>query len=131
MKRLIMMAIIVIFGLSMMAQETNDSAAGTATKTATVGGNWTATYYGNTYKTARRNANGEPFNKNAMTCAAPTKFAFGTRLKVTNIANGKSVVVKVCDRCVGSSIIDLTYGAFGKIASYRDGRVRVKVEVLK
>ena len=125
MRKFILIATLFVSCLSMLAQDSND------TVTSMVSGNWTATYYGNSYKGNRRNANGEPFNKNAMTCAAPKKIPFGTRLKVTNLANGKSVVVKVCDRCVGSSIIDLTHGAFGKIASYRDGRVRVKVEVVK
>ena len=131
MKRFILMTIIALSCLSIMAQETKDSTAEMAAKTTVVSGNWSATYYGNTYKSARRNANGEPFNMNAMTCAAPKKFPFGTRLKVTNTANGKSVIVRVCDRCVGQSIIDLTYGAFGKIASHRSGRVNVKVEIVK
>ena len=95
-------------------------------------GHWTATYYGNTYKTARRTANGERFNINAMTCAAPPKYKFGTMLRVTNLANKKSVVVRVTDRGhLGHYTIDLTYGAFGKIAKHRDGRVKIKVEVLK
>lgn len=95
-------------------------------------GHWTATYYGNTYKTARRTANGERFNMNAMTCAAPSKYKFGTMLRVTNLANKKSVVVRVTDRGhLGNHTIDLTYGAFGKIAKHRDGRVKIKVEVLK
>jgi rare lipoprotein A (peptidoglycan hydrolase) len=95
-------------------------------------GHWTATYYGNTYKTARRTANGERFNMNAMTCAAPPKHKFGTMLRVTNLANNKSVVVRVTDRGhLGHYTIDLTHGAFGKIAKHRDGRVKIKVEVLK
>ena len=93
-------------------------------------GNWTATYYGNQYRTIRRTANGDVFNMNAMTCAAPKKYKFGTRLKVTNIVNGKSVVVRVNDRGgFGSNVIDLTHGAFGKIANHSSGRIRVNVEV--
>lgn len=93
-----------------------------------------ATYYGNTYKGVRHTANGDVFDMNAMTCAAPKKYAFGTRLKVTNKSNGKSVIVKVTDRGAKDlygRIIDLTYKAFGKIASHRDGRIKILVEVMK
>ena len=66
----------------------------------------------------------------AMTCAAPPKYKFGTMLRVTNLANKKSVVVKVTDRGYLVNTIDLTYGAFAKIAKHRDGRVKIKVEVV-
>lgn len=89
-----------------------------------------ATYYGNTYKTPRKTANGDSFNMYAMTCAAPKRYKFGTMLKVTNLSNNKSVVVRVNDRgAFGNHTIDLTYGAFGKIASHRTGRIKIKVEV--
>jgi rare lipoprotein A len=95
-------------------------------------GQWTATYYGNTYKTARRTANGDAFNMHAMTCAAPKKYAFGTKLKVTNKENGKSVIVKVTDRGgFDNRTVDLTYGAFGRIASHCAGRIKVDVEVVR
>ena len=91
-------------------------------------GKWTATYYGNTYKGVRHTANGEMFNMNAMTCAAPKKYKFGTYLRVENKANGKSVVVRVTDRGgFGNRCIDLTYGAFGKISAHRTGRIKVNV----
>lgn len=95
-------------------------------------GHWTATYYGNHYKKQRKTASGEIFNVNAMTCAAPKVFKFGTRLKITNLSNNKSVIVRVNDRGgFGNRTLDLTYHAFKKIASHRDGRVKVKVQVLK
>ena len=91
-------------------------------------GQWTATYYGNTYKGVRHTANGEKFNMRNMTCAAPKKYKFGTYLRVENKANGKSVVVRVTDRGgFGNRCIDLTYGAFGKIAAHRTGRIKVNV----
>jgi rare lipoprotein A len=94
-------------------------------------GKWTATYYGDRYKTVRKTASGETFNMHAMTCAAPKKYKFDTRLRVTNLANNKSVIVRVTDRgAFGHSTIDLTYAAFGKIAKHRDGRVNIKLEVL-
>ena len=99
-----------------------------------VPGNWTATYYGNTYKTVRHTANGDVFNKNAMTCATPKRFKFGTKLRITNVKNGKSIIVTVTDRGANDlhgNTIDLTHGAFAKIATHKEGRVKVKVEVVK
>lgn len=97
-----------------------------------VTGNWTATYYGNQYKTKRKTANGETFNMHAMTCAAPKKFKFGTKLKITNIKNNKSVIVKVNDRgAFHNHNIDLTYGAFQKIAKHKEGRIKIKVKIIK
>lgn len=95
-------------------------------------GNWTATYYGNKYKTKRLTANGDVFNVYAMTCAAPKKFKFGTRLKITNLENNKSVIVTVNDRGgFGHNVIDLTYHAFKKIEDHKKGRVKIRVQVLK
>lgn len=94
-------------------------------------GRYTATYYGNHYKTVRHTANGDVFNKNAMTCAAPKHYKFGTMLKVTNVNNGKSVTVRVNDRGgFGNNTIDLTHGAFGQIANHSSGRIKVNVEVV-
>ena len=98
----------------------------------TIKGNWTATYYGNTFKTQRKTANGEFFNVHAMTCAAPKKFKFGTKLKITNLENNKSVIVRVNDRGgFGHNVIDLTYKAFRKIANHKDGRIKIKVQQIK
>ena len=94
-------------------------------------GHWTATFYGNKYKKPRKTASGETFNMHAMTCAAPKKYKFGTMLRITNLANKKSVIVRVNDRGgFGHRTIDLTYSAFGKIAKHREGRVKIKVEVV-
>lgn len=94
--------------------------------------NYTATHYGSQYMTVRYTANGERFDKNAMTCAAPSHFKFGTILRVTNKANGKSVDVRVNDRgAFGNRNIDLTYGAFAKIAEHRTGRIQVSVTKIK
>ena len=95
-------------------------------------GNWIATYYGNQYKTRKLTANGNVFNKYAMTCAAPKRFKFGTKLKVTNLENNKLVIVKVNDRGgFGSNVIDLTYGAFKKIEDHKKGRIKVKIQIIK
>ena len=95
-------------------------------------GKWKATYYGNHYKTRRLTANGDVFNVHAMTCAAPKKFKFGTKLKITNLENKKSVIVKVNDRGgFGHNVIDLTYHAFKKIAEHSKGKIKVKVQVVE
>lgn len=92
---------------------------------------WTATYYGDKYKTRRHTANGDWFHKDSLTCASMTH-KFGTRLKVTNPQNGKSVVVKVNDRGqFAHNNIDLSWGAFGLIAEHKLGRIKVIVETIK
>jgi len=87
---------------------------------------YSATHYGHTYK-----ANGEIFNKDSMTCAAPRHIKFGTLLEVTNLSNGKSVVVRVNDRgSFGNKTIDLTHGAFKKISNHKSGKIKVKVKAI-
>jgi len=57
---------------------------------------------------------------------------FGAMVRVTNLANGKSVVVKVNDRGAfkRGRIIDLSKSAFSAISNIRDGIIKVKIEVL-
>ena len=71
-------------------------------------------------------ANGERFNAYGHSTAHRT-LPFGTRLRVTNQANGKSVIVYVNDRgpYVSGRSLDLSYGAFSQIASASQGVVRV------
>ena len=91
----------------------------------------TVTYYGDKFH-GRKTANGERFNQNAMTCASNTH-KFGTHLKVTNTANGKSVVCRVNDRGGFSKYgvtLDLSKGAFAQIASLSQGRARVTIETV-
>jgi peptidoglycan lytic transglycosylase len=70
-----------------------------------------ATWYGPGFH-GKRTASGEVFDQDAMTCAHKT-FPFGTRLRVTNPENGKSVVVVVNDRgpFVAGRDLDLSRGA--------------------
>ena len=87
-----------------------------------------ATWYGNQFH-GRLTASGERFNQHAMTCAS-NKHKFGTSLKVTNTANGKSVVCRVNDRGkLGKGVVvDLSKGAFAKIAPLSQGKVKVTVK---
>ncbi len=77
-------------------------------------------------------ASGERFSSSAMTAAHKT-YAFGTRLKVTNPANGRSVVVRINDRgpYVSGRCLDLTTGAFSRIASTGAGVVTVNYQVVR
>lgn len=87
-----------------------------------------ASYYG--YELAgNRTANGERFNPRAMTAAHRT-LPMGTKLRVTNSANGRSVIVRINDRgpFVGRRIIDMSLGAAQEIQMIRSGKAMVTLE---
>ena len=90
-----------------------------------------ASYYAMKYQ-FRKTASGERFNQYADTAAHRT-LPFGTRVKVTNIKNGKSVVVKVNDRgpFIKGRIIDLSRSSFKKIGDIDAGVISVKIRVVK
>ncbi len=77
-------------------------------------------------------ANGERFNQNALT-AAHKHLPFGTRLRVTNMDTGRSVIVRVNDRgpYAGDRILDLSAGAAEKIGLDVSGVAPIKAEVLE
>lgn len=88
----------------------------------------TATWYGGSFH-GKKTASGERFNQNALTCAS-NQYKFGTRLKVTNKANGKSVICRVNDRGGFGKYgvtLDLSKGAFRQIAPLSDGKVKVTI----
>ena len=90
-----------------------------------------ASYYGGQHH-GRKTASGEIFNMNNLTCASNVH-KLGTKLKVTNLENDKSVIVKVNDRGGFTKlgrVLDLSKGAFAKIADVRKGIIRVLVEVV-
>lgn len=71
-------------------------------------------------------ANGAPMDPAAM-ITAHRFLPFGTRLRVVNQNNGRSVVVRVTDRgpFAGGRVLDLSHGAFARIASPGQGVARV------
>jgi rare lipoprotein A len=83
------------------------------------------------YKSGRLTANGERFNPHGLT-AAHRKLRFGTKVKVTNLRNGKSVVVRINDRgpFIRGRIIDLSLGAARVIGLNKSGVARVSYTVL-
>lgn len=74
-----------------------------------------ASWYGKDFH-GRKTANGERYNMYAMT-AAHKLLPLGTKVRVTHLGNGRSIVVRVNDRgpFVGNRIIDLSYGGAQKI----------------
>ena len=87
-------------------------------------------HYGRKFN-GRKTASGERFNSGAMTMAHKT-LPFGTLVKVTNLANKRSVVVRVNDRgpSTPDRVGDLTTGAASKIRMLRSGVVDAKLEVV-
>ena len=77
-------------------------------------------------------AHGARHNRNEMV-AAHKSLPFGTKVKVTNLSNGKEVVVRINDRgpFIKGRVIDLSYGAFSKIENPGKGITKVKLEILK
>jgi rare lipoprotein A len=93
---------------------TQPSGSGTVTSSGTCGVSY--------YSDGQRTANGEYFDPNAFT-AAHRSLPFNTRVRVTNPANGKSVVVRINDRgpYVSGRCLDLSRAAFAAIASLGAG----------
>lgn len=86
-----------------------------------------ASYYSKR-ATGSRTASGERLHHDSMTCAHRT-YPFGTQLKVTNLRNGKSVIVRVTDRGPfgRGRIIDLSYGAAKALGMLSQGVAMVEV----
>ena len=89
-----------------------------------------ATWYGTVFN-GRKTANGETFDMYAMTACHPT-LPFGSLVKVVNLKNKRSVVVRITDRGYLSKgrIIDLSYGAAEKLAMTEAGLAPVVLEVI-
>jgi len=83
------------------------------------------------YATGSRTANGEAFNPDGLTAASKT-LPFNTQVKVTNPANGNSVIVRINDRgpYVTGRCLDLARGAFSQIASLGTGAITATWEVV-
>ena len=88
-----------------------------------------ASYYADSLH-GNSTASGEPYDRNEMTAAHRT-LAFGTKVRVTNLENGKSVVVRINDRGphAESRIIDLSGAAAEKLGMVDAGEATVRIEV--
>ena len=91
----------------------------------------TASYYADKFA-GRKTANGEKYRKGKKTAAHQT-LPFGTRVKVTNLANGRSVKVRINDRgpFAKGRLIDLSKSAARKVGMLRSGTAKVKLEYKK
>ena len=80
------------------------------------------------YKYGRRTANGERFNPKGLTAAHRT-LRFGTRVRVTHLKTGKSVIVRINDRgpFTGGRIIDLSSGAAAAVGLKGTAKVNLTV----
>ncbi len=100
-----------------------------------------ASWYGNetlNQKDGHMTANGEAFNPNALS-AAHKHLPLPTNVKVTNLQNGRSVIVRVNDRgpfpsdhnyASGRRIIDVSYAAAKQLGFHGQGTARVRVETI-
>ncbi|MGH9314055.1 MAG: septal ring lytic transglycosylase RlpA family protein [Vicinamibacterales bacterium] len=90
-----------------------------------------ASYYGPGFH-GRRTASGEIFNMHELVAAHRT-LPLGTVARVTNLANGLSVVVRITDRgpYIKGRILDMSNGAAKALEFVRDGTARVRIEILK
>jgi rare lipoprotein A len=84
------------------------------------------------YTEGTRTASGEKFDTHELTAAHPT-LPFGTRLRVTNVATGRSVTVRVNDRgpYVPGRVVDVSYSAAQSLGMVGAGVANVKLDVVQ
>jgi rare lipoprotein A len=91
----------------------------------------TASWYGAAFH-GRRTASGERFDRHALT-AASRSLPFGSRVRVTNLTNGRMVIVRVNDRgpVARGRVLDVSYGAARELGMIERGSARVRIEPLE
>jgi rare lipoprotein A len=91
----------------------------------------TATVYSKHFE-GKKTASGEVYDKKALAAAHP-KYAYGTKLRVTNLENGKSAVVTVNDRMkrTAQGVIEVTPRVATSLGFAKAGTARVRVDVVK
>jgi rare lipoprotein A len=84
------------------------------------------------YTEGTHTASGEKFDTHELTAAHPT-LPFGTKLRVTNVATGRSVTVRVNDRgpYVAGRVVDVTYSAADALGMVGPGIAKVKLDVVQ
>jgi rare lipoprotein A len=103
----------------------------TETRTASSGSH-ASTGMASFYSEGTRTASGEKFNALELTAAHPT-LPFGTKLRVTNAATGRSVTVRVNDRgpYVAGRVVDVSYSAANALGMVGKGVAKVKLDVVE
>jgi rare lipoprotein A len=91
----------------------------------------TASYYGKEFH-GKKTSSGEEYNMYELTAAHKT-YPLGSEIRLTNIENNKSVVVRINDRMptYNKRMIDISYGAARELGMLKSGIAKVIVEVLK
>src|SRR5262245_38536021 len=123
--RLILSIALLFLGISIIAGDTKRAVA---SKPKILYG--TASFYANSFH-GKKTANGEIFSQKKYT-AACNVLPLGTWIRVTNLRNGRSVLVKVNDRLHAKMkrVVDLSRVAAEKLNYVKSGLTRVKVEVV-
>ena len=123
MRRVMAMSLALMLAMPAVAQ---DQIGGGETEI----GNGTASYYGRELA-GNRTASGERFDPDQMTAAHPT-LAFGSKVCVTNLSNGQSVIVRVNDRGPfgGRRVIDISQAAAKEIGMHRSGTAKVSLTLV-
>jgi rare lipoprotein A len=137
--RFILKALVVIFISTFMwgcssVQPTSGSAQPKTTSSVDRAGyaeTGKASFYADKHQ-SKKTASGEIYDYKLNTAAHRT-LPFGTKVRVTNMENGKSVVVKINDRgpFVKNRILDLSQSAFRSIADASSGVIEVKIEIIE
>ncbi|RZJ68074.1 MAG: septal ring lytic transglycosylase RlpA family protein [Flavobacterium sp.] len=126
MKRILALIVFFVASIAVVSCSSSKNVSGKTYKR-----NVEASYYHDKFN-GRRTASGEKFHNSDLT-AAHRKLAFGTKIKVTNMANGESVIVKINDRGPQkkSREIDLSKRAFMQITDNKNhGTLNVSIEIL-
>ena len=120
-KRLMIAAILVMVSTMSMA-------AMAVAQTAEKG---VASFYSDKFQ-GKKTSSGEVYDKNGLT-ASHKKLPYGTKVKVTNVANGKSVVLTVNDRMAASNkaVIEVSRHAAEELGFVKTGKATVTVEAQK
>ena len=123
--RLILAIILLFIGVNLIATDTTKTEL---SKPKILYG--TASYYSNSFN-GKKTANGEIFSQKKMT-AACNVLPLGTWLRVTNLRNGRSVLVRTNDRLHSrmKRVVDLSRSAAEKLNYVKSGLTQVRVEVL-
>ena len=123
--RLILAITLSLIGVNLVATDTTKTVA---SKPKIIYG--TASFYANSFN-GKRTANGETFSQKKMT-AACNVLPLGTWIRVTNLRNGRTVLVRTNDRLHArmKRVVDLSRSAAEKLNYVKSGLTQVKVEVL-
>ena len=123
--RLTLAITLLLIGVNLVATDTTKTVA---SKPKIIYG--TASFYANSFN-GKKTANGETFSQKKMT-AACNVLPLGTWIRVTNLRNGRSVLVRTNDRLHArmKRVVDLSRSAAEKLNYVKSGLTQVKVEVL-